>query len=33
VLAQALEVVDQCVALKKTQQPGLAAHLESRPER
>jgi hypothetical protein len=32
VLAQVLEAVDQCVALKKAQQPSLAAYLESRPE-
>jgi alanyl aminopeptidase len=31
VLAQALEDVDQCVARKQAQQPGLIAFLESRP--
>ncbi len=31
VLAQVLESVDQCVALERAQQPGLAAYLESLP--
>jgi alanyl aminopeptidase len=31
ILAQTLEDVDQCVARKTTQQPGLVAFLEVRP--
>ena len=32
VLAQVLESVDQCLALKSAQQPSLAAYLEAHPE-